>query len=524
MNTRKGRSGFPWVGALVVLLGSGVVAGGMLLAGDEASAPDSGGAVFAAARGPLTISVTETGTIQAREQVVITNQVEGRTEIIFIVDEGTQVSRGDLLVELDSSQLEDQKINQEIAVQNAEAAFIRARENLAVAESQAESDVSKAELDHRFAIEDKTKYIEGEYPKEQKELQSRITLAKEELERAEDRLEGSERLFAEKYIAETELEGDRLARNRTHLDWELAVDNLNLLEKYTYPRRIDELGSNIEQTRLALDRVRRKASADIVQARAELRAAEAEFNRQQTRLAKLEDQIAKTKIYSPTSGMVIYASSVDRGRWDNDERLEAGYQAREREELIYLPTASSLMAEVEIPEAALEKVEVGQGVRVTIPAMPGAEFFGRVARIAPLPDDGGWWNPGVISYDTEIHIEGEIPGVRTGMSCEVEIIVAEYEDAVYVPVQSVVRSGSRTAVFVRDASSGAVERRMVDVGLDNNVMVKIVSGIAAGEEVTLEPPLAEFAVDEDGSGPSPSGVAGSSSGVTTTPASYRTGD
>jgi HlyD family secretion protein len=504
-----------------VLVAAGAIAGGYVFLGDEAAAQTDDASVFAAARGPLTISVTETGTIKAREQVVITNQVEGRTEIIFIVDEGTVVSAGDLLVELDSSQLQDQKINQEISVQNAEAAFIRARENLAVAESQAESDISQAELDHRFATEDKTKYIDGEFPKEKKELESRITLAREELERAEDRLEGSERLFQEKYIAETELESDRLARNRAQLDYELAVANLNLLEKYTYPRRIDELESNIEQTRLALDRVKRKASADMVQAEADKRAAEAELNRQRTRLAKIEDQIDKTKIYSPAGGMVIYASSVNNRRWGDDEPLQEGYQAREREELIYLPTASSLMAEVEIPEAALEKVQVGQRVRVTIPAVPGRQFTGTVKRIAPLPNEGGWWNPGINGYDTEVHLDGEIAGVRTGMSCEAEIIVAEYDDAVYVPVQSVVRSGSRTAVFVRTAA-GTLERRMVDVGLDNNVMVKIDGGLEPGEEVALVPDLSEFRAD-DGQEPGERGVAGSSSGGATSPDSYRSG-
>jgi len=512
----------PWLGlsvAAILLAGAGAAGYFGLIAADSAGETGLVDAAFEAKRGPLTISVTESGSIQSREQVIITNQVEGRTEIIYIIEEGSRVEEGELLVELDSSQLNDQKINQEISVQNAEAAFIRARENLAVAKSQAESDIAQAELDHRFASEDRTKYIEGEYPKQKKELESRITLALEELERATDRLEGSERLFNEKYIAETELESDRLAKNRAQLDHELARDELDLLERFTYPRRLDELESAIEQTRLALDRVRRKASADVVQAEANLRAAEAEYRQQEDRLAKIEDQIEKTKIYSPAAGMVIYATSVNRNRWNDDEPLQAGYQAREREELIYLPTASSMMAEVSIHESALEKVDVGQPVRLTIPAVPGRTFTGRVARIAPLPDDGGWWNPDLRVYETQIHIDETIPGVRTGMSCQAEIIVAEFEDAVYVPVQSVVRHNDQSAVFVADAT-GVGSWRAVRVGMDNNQMVRIEEGLAAGERVSLTPALDEFKSDA-----SSDAVAGSpGAGGETKPASYTPAD
>lgn len=495
-----------WSGIIFVLVAAvGVFAIAGTGAGESAGTGST--PTFAAEKGPLTISVTESGSIQSLEQVIITNQVEGRTEIIFIVDEGTVVKKGDLLVELDSSSLEDQKINQEISVQNAEAAFIRARENLAVAESQAKSDISQAELDNRFANEDKTKYIEGEFPKEKTELESKIKLAEEELKRAQEQLEGSARLLKEKYIAETEYQSDELAMKRAQLDYQLAQANLDLLNQYTYPRKLAELDSAIEQNALALDRVKRKASADVVQAQANLRAAEAEFNRQKTRLDRINDQIVKTKIYAPADGMVIYATSVNqRGRFDNSEPLQAGYEAREREELIYLPTADSLMAKVAIHESALEKVKVGQAVRITIPAVPGHVFNGVVKKIAPLPDQSNWWNPDLRVYSTEIHLSDKAPGVRSGMSCQAEIIVDEYHDAVYVPVQAVVRAGREASVYVQDAG-GALVRRKVDIGLDNNKMVRIVSGLEPGERVSLTPPL-DAPTSRAGRAMTPGGVPG----------------
>ena len=303
---------------------------------------------FAVRRGPLTISVSESGTIKAREKEILKSELEGQTTIIYLIEEGTRVAAGDLLVELDTSSLEDRDVEQQIKVQNAETAFIRAREDLAVVKNQAESDTAQAELEYRFAKEDLTQYQEGEYPKLFKETEARITLEMEELENASDKLDWSEKLFEEKYISETELEADRLARSRAQLDHQLAVENLKLLKNYTYVRRIDELESNIEQTNRALVRVKLQSNSEAIQARADLKSKEAEFERQKEKLTKIEEQIKKAKMYAPIDGMVVYASSSRASRRGNREPLDEGQSVRERQELIHLPTTSAIMAEIKV--------------------------------------------------------------------------------------------------------------------------------------------------------------------------------
>ncbi len=383
--------------------------------------------------GPLRISVTESGTIQAREQIILKSEVEGRTTILFLVEEGTVVKKGELLVELDSSRLLDERIDQQIRVQNGEAAFIRARENLAVAENQAQSDIDRAELTFEFAKQDLKKYVasEGEYQNQLKAEESRITLAKEELQTAVERLKWSNELYKKEYISKSELQIDELGVKQRRLDLELTENNLRLLEDFTHPRRLAELESDVKQAEMALERARRKAKADVVQAEAELRAKQSEFNQQKDKLKKNGEQIEKTKIYAPADGLVIYATSAQTKHWrGSDEPLDEGREVREREELIYLPTATAVKAEVKVHEASLQKVSVGLPVRVTVDALPGRTFTGRVAKIAPLPDATMvWLNPDLKVYNTEIYLEGEGDNLRTGMSCRAEIIIEEYDDA-----------------------------------------------------------------------------------------------
>jgi len=485
---------------VLLLIGIAVVAFSSAAGNHSRSKEYSAGDMpsFAVKRGPLRISVTESGTIQAREQIILKSEVEGRTTILFLVEEGTVVKKGELLVELDSSRLLDERIDQQIRVQNGEAAFIRARENLAVAENQAQSDIDRAELTFEFAKQDLEKYVdsEGEYQNQRKEEESRITVAKEELKIAEENLDWSKKLFKKEYISRAELQIDMLNVEKQGLDLELAENSLRLLEDFTHPRRLAELESDVRQAEMALERAKRKAKADVVQAEAELRAKESEFKRQKDKLKKNEEQIEKTKIYAPADGLVIYATSAQTKHWrSSDEPLDEGREVREREELIYLPTATAVKAEVKIHEASLQKVSVGLAVRVTVDALPGRTFTGEVAKIAPLPDATMvWLNPDLKVYNTEIYLEGEGDNLRTGMSCRAEIIIEEYDDATYVPVQAVLRVGAEPTVYVWSGKD--FEPRKVEIGLDNNRMIRIIRGLKAGETVLLTPPLADAAVEQ----------------------------
>jgi HlyD family secretion protein len=489
---RRFRRPLPIIAAVagVIVLAGGITAVTLARSSDRDTIPTS--LTFAAARGQLTISVSESGTIKARQMEILKSEIEGQTTILFLVPEGTQVRRGDLLVELDGSRLLDQQVERSISVQNAEAAFERARENFEVVRNQTTADIARATLDARFAEEDLKNYLEGTFPRDLKELESRVTMANEEVSRTRQKFEWSERLFEEKYISETELQADRLAAQKAQLDLDLARTNLELLKDFTRPRRVAELQSNVEQTTMALERVRRRAQADMLQADTDRRVRESEFNRQKSQLERINRQIASTKIYAPADGLVVYATTGQSGGFrGNSEPLAEGQSVRERQELIHLPRTAAMMAEVSVHESAMDKVRIGLPVRITVDALPGRSYTGRIARVAPLPDaQSVWMNPDLKVYRTEIHIEGEATDLRTGMSCRAEIIVDQIADAVYVPVHTVLRVGGQPTVYVVGPQGQAIPRR-VELGMDNNRMAHIMSGLSEGDRVLLAPPLAD---------------------------------
>ena len=102
-------------------------------------------------------------------------------------------------------------------------------------------------------------------------------------------------------------------------------------------------------------------------------------------------------------------------------------------------------------------------------------------------------NPDLKVFNAQIHIDTNDPALRSGMTCKAEIIVEQYDDAVYVPVQAVTRVTGDAMVYVRDGKT--VVPRKVEIGLDNNRMIRIVRGLEDGEVVEMEPPLKPSSVD-----------------------------
>lgn len=473
---------------VVAVLGIGTAIAAVATMRSESGKKSSTSALYRVERGSLAIDLTESGTIKSRDQFIVKSEVEGRTSIIYVVDEGTLVNEGDLLVELDSSELQDRLVDQQIQVENTDADYVSANENLAVVKIQSQSNIASASLNNQFAIEDKTKYLDGEWPKTLMESETALTLAEEDLRRATDEFDWSKRLYEEKYLSETEYRADELALKRADLQVALARENLKLLTEYTHTRRITELDSEINQKALALERVNRESSSDLVQAEARLRAREAELNRQKGKLTKIEDQLSKTKLYAPTKGMVVYATSAEFSWRGDTQPLDEGQEVRERQELIHLPTADSMMVVIRVHESALGKIQVGQPVQIKIDAMPESSFTGRVTKIAPLPDaQSVFMNPDLKVYDTQVMIDGVHPQLRTGMSCKATILIQHYIDALAVPLQAVVGRGNESIVYV--SKNGTIEPRTVVTGLDNNALVHIISGVEAGEQVLLTPPL-----------------------------------
>ncbi len=436
-------------------------------------------------RGPLRIAIVERGNLQAADAVVLKNEVEGRTTILFLIEEGTIVEAGELVCELDTSELEERRVSQEITVQNREASHVKAKQNYAIQESENVSNIQRSERELRFAKLDLKKYIEGDYPQQLQEKDEAIILSREELQRATQDLEWSERLAEKGFLENTQLEADRLGKRRNEIQLNQNTRAIELLKDYEHPRRLDELEANVAEAGRELDRINLQAKARIVDYDAEVRTTEAQLNLEREKLARIDKQIENAKLYAPSAGMIVYWQ--EESRWGGGEPLQEGSEVRERQELITIPSAGSMIAQASLHESVIEQVEIGMPCLITVDAVPDDELRGQIRFKAVLPDQvSRWVNPDLRVYRSEVKLIDANDRLRPGMSCSIEIIVDEIEDALYIPLQSVFLDAGETVCFVSKGTGH--EMRSIEVGKNDGKWVAIDSGLEEGEVVLLSQP------------------------------------
>jgi hypothetical protein len=99
-------------------------------------------------------------------------------------------------------------------------------------------------------------------------------------------------------------------------------------------------------------------------------------------------------------------------------------------------------------------------------------------------------------YDTVVTLENceGMDLLHSGMSCSAEIIIEQYEKAIYVPIETVMSVAGNPTVFIMRGDRA--KPRTVETGLDNNIVIRIASGLEPGEIISLHPPLSQAEVVE----------------------------
>jgi len=496
-NLSKSKGGVAFRVILVIFI---ILAGGggawYAMRGDEEIIANKGSA-YTVSKGDLRISILEGGNLKAKNSVNVECQVEGRSTIVYLVPEGSYVKQGELLVELDSADLEERQTQQEISYENAKADHIQAIEALAIQINQNESDIKQGELEIEFAQMDLDKFIEDKGERDQlvNVLQDDITIAEEKKKRALDKLEWTKKLFDKSFVTRNELDADQLSCDIADFDLQHKSADKRLAEKYDHIKKERQLRSDLEESKKELERIKSRAKSQEAQKIASEKSRSAQLKLQKSRFDKINEQLENCTIIAPQDGLVVYGSSGEGGRYGRREEqiVEEGAEVRNRQTLITLPDVSVMQVDTNVHESVVDRVEAGQLAFVSITTFPEKKYRGIVTKVAILPDSQSrWLNPDLKEYSTDVTMEDENNKLKPGMSAMVEIIIDELHDVVYAPVQSVFRRKDTEVCFV--VLNGVIEARQVEVGLDNDKFVEIISGLSVGEQILLYHPTV---IDKD---------------------------
>ena len=223
------------------------------------------------------------------------------------------------------------------------------------------------------------------------------------------------------------------------------------------------------------------ARTSLVQAQAQLRNANANTDQraayratvaglaadvQSTRadLATAQAQLAETVIRSPIDGFV------------SSRLADPGTLASPSTPILNLQALSTVWLNVPVPQEQVGQVAVGQQANVTVDTLPGRSFTGRVFELDPSADPS--------SRDFTVRVALANPGetLKPGMFARVTLVTQHVHGATVVPLEAIQKDDSGSFVWTL-AADMTVHRTPVTTGASDDNGTAITSGLQLGDKV-----------------------------------------
>jgi RND family efflux transporter MFP subunit len=237
---------------------------------------------------------------------------------------------------------------------------------------------------------------------------------------------------------------------------------------------VDQAKANLENSGLNLQRNERllergiAARKDVEDARTQSSVNKALLSQAEAALSLARLNLARTEVRSPLTGMVV------------KRLLSVGEQVDGTAAQPVFEVASTSEVELfgNVPALYLDKIRVGQTLRISTDAFPGKVFQSHIVAISPAVDPAT--NVGLV----RIRIANGAGLLRLGMFLTAQVPLETHRNALVAPLGAVYRDqdGNPEVYCVEGEKAEAVP---VKLGLETKDRVELLSGAQEGETIIL---------------------------------------
>lgn len=380
------------------------------------------------------VNIHTIGTLDTERSHIVSSAIKGdKGKIIFLVDDGAVVKKGDDLVRFDPTQFENDILRLTGELKSREAVIEARKQVLSWEKSQAEGMIRNAEFDMNDAKREYGRYIS--------------------------------------YVKDLE----ELGKQGFHYPNEIAQGK----------KKAEQLQNKLQKSETTLDQVQKEAVFKIAAAAAELGKAQSELETCRTALTDARNELNKTLVQAPFSGIVVHYEMFR----DNIKRKpRVGDTAWQNQPLLYLPDISSMIVHTRVREVDLHKISKGQNTTVQVDAYPDLRFGGTVTAIGVLATEHTEGGRGEKHFQVTIALRGEDVRLRPGMTARIFIHADAVKNVLTVPIHAVFDEGGQKVCYL--LTGGVFARKAVKVGRQNEDVIEILSGLNNGDRVSLIKPAA----------------------------------
>jgi len=200
------------------------------------------------------------------------------------------------------------------------------------------------------------------------------------------------------------------------------------------------------------------------------------------RVNALEELIDALIIYSPRSGIISYFQHTFGGSTKTGSRVSQWNPI-----IAIFPNMDSLITKTFINEIDISLIKIGQKVKIGIDAFPDKELSGEVISLANMGQIMPKSDAKV--FEVKIKINGSDPNLRPAMTTSNTIQINYFEDALYIPIESVFKNDSLSYVF---PAEGKKIKQVIETAEENENLIVVIQGVSEGQKLySLEPTDAE---------------------------------
>jgi multidrug resistance efflux pump len=321
--------------------------------------------------------------------------------------EGDEIAKNDIILTLDTKELEIRKEQAESIVKQANA-------QLEMTTSGAKpSEIKQMQAKVKQAQANLQSVASGARPEEIKQAQAKTETAQATFEKARTEYESAKRLLEEDIISKSKFEEIELAYNSAKSALTAAEESLKLIKKGASSSQLKIAQEQLAASRAALSNVMEGAKPSQV------KVAQAQVEQTEAELKLIQQMIDNSKIKSPIKGTI------------NELSVNTGELITKGAAVASILDLSNLWVKVFIPESKLVYLKLGQNAQIIPEALPDMSFPGKVAYIA---QKGAFIPPGTKeSVDQQVfevrvtldESQKENIQLRPGMSVKVKIDTSE---------------------------------------------------------------------------------------------------
>ena len=263
-------------------------------------------------------------------------------------------------------------------------------------------------------------------------------------------------------------EGDTVQQGQLLAALDSTLHEIETAKAGAETRRLDVLVNNQDNEVKRLQRLSESQSVsrdklEDEQAQLEMLAAQRDIAQKQWELAQYLE--SKATVRAPLAGLVT------RRHISLGDYVVAG------QPLFDLVSVERLRARIAFPEHAVSRIAVGKEVWLTSPAIPGSTAVGTVATVNPQISEH--------SRAIEVTVEFDNPGGwLPGASADATLVVERREQAMTLPLLSIVKRSGRNVVFV--VTDGKVQAVEITTGWREGSWVEVAGKLESSDRVVVE--------------------------------------